>query len=96
MTEIEQIQQIIEEVNQRIKKDYHKMDIEETSSELRNIMEFERKIFQKIENLEKKEINPELIKYVKIICRNTTEREISEIQENYLAKIDKKYLSDLK
>ncbi len=94
MKEIEQIQHIIDEINQISSKNYHEMDIEELSQKLRKMMEFERKIFQKIEELEKKEINPELIKYAKIICRNTTEREISEIQERYLEQIDKKYLND--
>ena len=96
MKEIEQIQQIIDEINQITSKNYHEMDIDELGSELRNIMEFEQKIFQKIENLGRKEINLEWIKYIKMICRNTTQRKISEIQEKYLKKIDEKYLKDLK
>lgn len=91
--EVEQIQDIIDEVNQRPIKEYDKMKIEEISKELRNAMEFEQKSFQKIEELEKQGINPELTKYAKIVCRNTTEREIAEIQEVYLTKIDKEYLS---
>ena len=96
MKEIDQIQQIIDEINQRTSKNYHEMGIDELSSELRNTMEFEQKIFQKIENLERKEIDLELIKYTKMICRNTTQRKISEIQEKYLERIDEKYLKDLK
>ena len=91
--EVEQIQDIIDEVNQRPIKEYDKMKIEDISKELRNAMEFEQKSFQKIEELEKQGINPELTKYAKIVCRNTTEREIAEIQEVYLTKIDKEYLS---
>ncbi len=96
MNEIDQIQQIIDEINQRTSKNYHEMGIDELSSELRNIMEFEQEIFQKIENLERKKIDLEWVKYTKTICRNTTQRKISEIQEKYLKKIDEKYLKDLK
>ena len=92
MEEAEQIQDIIDEVNQRPVKEYNKMKIGEISKELRNAMEFEQKSFQKIEELEKKGINPELTRYAKIVCRNTTEREIAEIQEVYLTKIDNEYL----
>lgn len=92
MEEIEQIQKIIDKVNQRQIKDYKKMEIEEISKELRNAMQFEQESFQKIEELEKKGIKPELTKYAKMVCRNTTEREISEIQEVYLKKIDQKFL----
>jgi len=92
--EIDQIHKIIEIVNQRPVKNYHKMNIEEISKELREVMEFEQKIFQKIEELEDKGIKQELTKYAKMICRNTTEREISEIQEIYLTKIEKEYLNN--
>ena len=96
MKDIEQILKIIDEVNKITSKKYHKMSIKELSQELRNMIAFEQKIFQKIENLEKKEISSELMKYAKMICRNTSEREILEIQEIYLKKIDKKYLKNLK
>ena len=94
MEEIEQIQKIIDDVNQRPVKNYQKMNIEEISNELREVMEFEQKVFQKIEELEDKGIKLELTKYAKMICRNTTEREISEIQEIYLSKIEKEYLNN--
>ena len=93
MEEMDQIQEIIDEASQRKAKDYQKMEIEEISKELRESMQFEQKSFQKIEGLEKKGINPELARYAKMICRNIAEREISEIQEIYLTKIDKKYLN---
>ena len=94
MEELEEIQRIIDDVNQRQIKNYHRMKIEEISNELREAMKFEQEAFNKIDKLEKEGINPELIKYAKMICRNTIEREISEIQEVYLIKIDKEYLNN--
>lgn len=70
------------------------MKIEEISNELREVMRFEQEVFNKIDKLEREGIKPELIKYAKIVCKNTTEREISEIQEVYLLKIDKEYLNN--
>ena len=93
MESTEQIKSIINEVNQRGSKNYESMEVEEISKELRDAMEFEQKSFQKIEELEKEGISSELSKYAKMICRNTIEREITEIQEVYLSKIDKKYLN---
>jgi hypothetical protein len=91
--DIQQIKSIINEVNQRVSKNYENMEIEEISKELRDAMKFEQKSFQKIEELEKNGISLELSKYAKMICRNTVEREIAEIQEIYLNKIDKEYLN---
>lgn len=34
----------------------------------------------------------DLIKYAKIICKNTADREILKIQEDYLKKIENDYL----
>ncbi len=42
---------------------------------------------------EKEHQDPDLIKYTKIICRNTIERETALIQEIYLKKIDSQYLN---
>jgi len=89
----EAIQKIIEEVNLRVIKDYNKMNIPQISIELRDAMEFEREIFQKIEELEDQGAENELVHYARIVCKNTTSREISEIQEAYLAKIETEYLS---
>lgn len=88
----EDVRKLIDEVNQREKKDYQKMNIEELSGELRGVMEFERSIFEKIEEMEKKGTESDLINYAKMIIKNTTGREISEIQEIYLEKIDRDYL----
>ena len=96
MEDIEQIQKVIDEINARTIKDYKKMNIKQISLELRGAMNFEQYTFKKIEELEKKGMKTELTKYVKMICRNTVEREISEIQEAYLSKIDKEYLKDSK
>ena len=89
----EAVQQIIEEVNLRVIKNYEKMSIMQLSGELRDAMEFEREIFLKIEELEKKGAENELTHYARVVCKNTTGREISEIQEAYLAKIDTEYLN---
>ena len=89
----EEIQNLVEQVNLRVIKDYRKMDILQLSNELRDAMEFEREIFQKIEELENKGAEKEMIHYAKVVCKNTTGREISEIQEVYLKKIDVEYLS---
>ncbi|MFQ5440107.1 MAG: hypothetical protein ACE5DL_01450 [Nitrosopumilaceae archaeon] len=89
---VEEIQKIIEEVNLRVSKDYQKMDINQISNEFRAIMEYERQTFQRIDELEKKGTSQDLIKYAKMICKNTTSREITEIQEIYLKKIDSEYL----
>ncbi|MEJ2260770.1 MAG: hypothetical protein P8X83_03815 [Nitrosopumilaceae archaeon] len=89
----DEVRKLIDEANQRERKDYQKMDIEELSAELRGAMEFERAIFEKIENMEKTGIEQDLLNYAKIVIKNTTGREISEIQEIYLKKIDNEYLS---
>ena len=54
-------------------------------------MEFERESFKKIMNLEKPD-NPDLMQYAKMVCKNTTQREITQIQEVYLEKIDEQYI----
>ncbi len=89
----DQVRKLIDEVNQRERKNYEKMNIKELSSELRGAMEFERVIFRKIEDLEKKGTKSDLTTYAKMVIKNTTGREISEIQETYLRKIDTEYLS---
>jgi predicted transcriptional regulator len=90
---VDGIRGLIEEMNLRVPKDYHKMKIEQLSKELRETMDFERQIFQRIEEYEKTGIEPDLVTYAKMICKNTAEREISEIQEFYFKKIDTEYLN---
>ncbi|KAF6244217.1 hypothetical protein [Nitrosopumilus sp. b2] len=94
MDESDEIQKLIDEISFRKSnsKDYKKMKTEEISRELKDIMKFEQESFRKIEEFEKTQNNPDLIKYAKIICRNTTQREIAQIQEVYLEKIDEEYL----
>ena len=87
------IKKLIEEINLRQPKNYEEMKIEEISKELHNIMEFEQTILKKINSFEKDHQEPDLIKYKKMICRNTIERETSLIQETYLKKIDAQYLN---
>ncbi|HJM79742.1 MAG TPA: hypothetical protein QF656_04330 [Nitrosopumilus sp.] len=90
---MEDVKKLIEEINSKQSKNYKQMEIDEISKELHNIMEFEQKILKKIKLFEKDHQDPDLIKYVKMICRNTVERETTLIQEVYLKKIDSKYLN---
>jgi hypothetical protein len=90
---VEEIRKLIEELNLRVSRDYQKMNAIQLSSELREVMEFERQTFQKIEELEVKGTEKDLTTYAKMVCKNTTEREIAEIQEVYLKKIDEEYLN---
>ncbi|KEQ57030.1 hypothetical protein AAA799E16_00660 [Marine Group I thaumarchaeote SCGC AAA799-E16] len=94
MDEPDEIQKLIDEISFRKSnyKDYQKMNTEEIGKELRDIMKFEQESFKKIEEFEKTQDNPDLIKYAKMICKNTTQREITQIQEVYLEKIDEEYL----
>ena len=94
MDEPDEIQKLIDEISFRKSnsKDYQKMSAEEVGKELRDVMKFEQESFKKIEEFEKNQDNPDLIKYAKMICKNTTQREITQIQEIYLEKIDKEYL----
>ena len=94
MEEFDEIQKLIDDVSFRKSnsKDFEKMEIEEISRELRDAMNFEYESFKKIEEFGKNQPDSDLIKYAKILCRNTTQREITQIQEIYLKKIDSKYL----
>ena len=90
---VKEIRKLIEEMNLRVPKDHHKMNTKQLSGELRNVMEFERSTFQRIEEFEKNGVEEDLTTYAKMICKNTVEREISEIQEIYFKKIDDEYLN---
>jgi hypothetical protein len=90
---VDDISKLIEELHLRVPKDFKKMDIPQISNELRKTMEFERQTFQKIEELEKNGVKQDLVQYAKIICKNTIQREITQIQEIYLKKIDIEYLN---
>jgi len=94
MEEIEEIQNFIDMINTRDSnsKEYQKMKIEELSAEIREAIKFQQESFQRIEEFEAKGGQQDLTKYAKIICKNTTEREILKIQEVYLKKIEKEYL----
>ena len=86
------ILKLIEELNLRVPKDYQNMDVKQLSGELQEIMKFEQETFQQIEEFEKNGTDQDLISYAKMICKNTTEREIVEIQKIYFEKIDTEYL----
>ena len=95
MEEPDEIQRLIDEISFRKSnsKDYKKMNIEQISKEFRDVMRFEQESFRKIEEFEKAQNNSDLASYAKMICKNTTEREIAEIQEIYFKKIDAEYLN---
>ena len=95
MEEHDEIQKLIDDISFRKSnsKDYKKMNVEQISKELKDVMRFEQESLKKIEAFEKAQNNPDVVNYAKMICRNTTEREIAEIQEVYLKKIDTEYLN---
>ena len=93
MNTTENIKKLINEINSRKPKNYEQMKIEEISEELHNVMEFEQNVLEKINIFKKDHQDADLIKYLKMICRNTVERETILIQETYLKKIDSQYLN---
>jgi len=95
MKESDEILKLIDEINIRKSNpgDYKKMKAEEISREFKDIMKFEQESFKKIEEFEKTQKNPDLIQYAKMICKNTTDREIAHIQGIYFKKIDEEFLS---
>ena len=95
MDESDEIQKLIDEINFRKSnsKNYEKMKATEISKELRGIMKFEEESFKKIEEFEKTQKNQDLVQYAKMISRNTTGREIAQLQETYLKKIDEEFLN---
>ena len=98
MEEMEEIQNFIDMINTRDSnsKEYQKMKIEELSAEIREAIKFQHELFQRIEEFEVKGIQHDLVKYAKMICKNTIEREILKIQEVYLKKIENEYLKSNK
>ena len=95
MQESSEIQKLVDEINFRESnpKNYKRMKAVELSKEFREIMKFEQEAFKKIERFEKIERNADLAQYAKMICKNTTGREISQLQEIYLKKIDEEFLN---
>ena len=92
----DEIQKLIDEVSFRKSnsKNYETMKIDEISKEFREIMKFQQESFRKIEEFEKINQNKtEVIEYIKLLCNNTFQREIIQIQEVYLKKIDANYPS---
>jgi len=98
MEEMEEIQNFVDMINTKESnsKEYQKMKIEELSAEIREAIKFQQESFQRIEEFEVKEGQQDFIKYAKIICKNTIEREILKIQEVYLKKIENEYLKSNK
>ena len=81
MQESDEITKLIDEISFRKSnsKNYEKMGIQES--------------FKKIEEFKNIQNNQDLEKYAKMICKNITQREITQIQEIYLKKIDKEFLN---
>ena len=95
MEKPDEVQKLIDEINFRKSnpKNYEEMKAKELSKELREIMKFEQESFKKIEEFEKTQKNQDLVQYAKMISSNTTGREIAQLQEVYLRKIDKEFLN---
>ena len=95
MEKPDEVQKLIDEINFRKSnpKNYEEMKAEELSKELKDIMKFEQESFKKIEEFEKTQKNQDLVQYAKMISSNTTGREIVQLQEVYLRKIDKEFLN---
>ncbi len=95
MDESDEIQKLIDEINFRKSnsKNYEEMKAIEISKELREIMKFEQESFKKIEVFGKTQKNQDLVQYAQMISRNTTGREIVQLQEIYLKKIDEEFLN---
>ncbi|MBT6440697.1 MAG: hypothetical protein HOK72_13400 [Flavobacteriales bacterium] len=95
MDESDEIQKLIDEISFRKSnsKNYEGMKAIEISKELREIMKFKQESFKKIEEFEKTQKNQDLVQYAKMISRNTTGREIVQLQEIYLKKINEEFLN---
>jgi hypothetical protein len=95
MKEPDEIEKLIDEISFRKSKskNYESMKAEEISKELREIMKFEQESYKKIEEFGKTNKNQDLIEYAKMISKNTTGREVAQLQEVYLKKIDEEYLN---
>ena len=95
---VDESQELIDQINTRnfSSKEYQKMKIEEISTEIRDIMKFQQESFRRIEELETKGVQKDLIKYAKVICKNIIEREIIKIQDIYLEKIETEYIKSKK
>ena len=95
MDESDEIQKLIDEISFRKSnsKNYEEMKAIEISKELREIIKFEQESFKKIEEFEKTQKNQDLVQYAKMISSNTTGREIAQLQEIYLKKIDEEFLN---
>ena len=91
----DEIQKLIDDISFRKSdsREYDKMKAEEISKEISKIMKFEQESLKKIEEFEKTQNNSDLVNYAKMICKNTTQREIAQIQEVYLEKIDEEFLN---
>ncbi len=95
MEKPDEVQKLIDEINFRKSnpQNYEEMKAKELSKEYREIMKFEQESDKKIEEFEKTQKNQDLVQYAKMISSNTTGREIVQLQEVYLRKIDEEFLN---
>lgn len=91
MTDIDEIKQFILRTESSVKSSfaYEKMSLEELSAELREVMTNQSHIQETINKFEERGINNDFIEYAKLVCANTSERQIKMIQESYFQKLDK-------
>ncbi len=94
MKRLEEIRDLINETQTRYSDTaiFKNMPIEELSEKLHDAMAYEQEINEKLTEFEKKGIDKETIHYAKVVCKNSTQKEILAIQEAYLQEVDRKYL----
>lgn len=68
------------------------MSIEELSQRLREAITYEQEISEELEKFEKKGASKDVIDYAKFVCKNSTQKQISAIQDAYLKELDRRYL----
>lgn len=94
MDGIEDIRKLIDETQVKCTnpQQLESMSIEELSKELREMMKYEQEIDEKLEYF-KATATDDVINYAKMVCKNSTQKQILAIQEAYFEKLDEKYLN---
>lgn len=94
MEEIEEIRNIISKTQFRYLENnkFETMSIWELSQRLRDAITYEQEINEELEKFEKNGASKDVIQYAKFVCKNSTQKQISAIQEAYLKELDRKYL----
>lgn len=94
MDGLDEIREIITQTQLKYseKEEFKTMSIEELSQKLRDAISYEQEINEELEKFEKKGASQDIIRYAKFICKNSTQKQISAIQDAYLKELDRKYL----